>query len=171
MTLTKTQKEIINHLIAKNQGKVWRSKLTKYFKAFTGEFYTDMSFTFYFISETRPVMYVYDPLPVEKWSPRTEFNKECEQKKSKILEIAGFFEYLSSNNYLDMNYKGLQGRPQLPPGYDQTWRKYSDFYNDIMLGLSFICLTDFTPTEKLYDFWEEHIAYRPQNISSVLQTA
>jgi hypothetical protein len=157
MELNNTKKEIINHLIAAHDGRPWGSKLSKYFRAFTGAFSPDMPFTFYFLTETRPIMYVYDPLPGNLRSSRTVFHGECEQKKPKILEITSFFEYLVTNGYLNMEYKGLQRRPPLPDHYDRIWRKYSDFYNDIMLGLSYICLSDFTPTQHLYDFWETSI--------------
>jgi hypothetical protein len=49
-----------------------------------------------------------------------------------------------------MEYRGLRGRRQLPEHSDAVWQKYSDFYNDIMTGLSLVCLSDFTPKEKLY---------------------
>jgi hypothetical protein len=52
-----------------------------------------------------------------------------------------------------MEYRGIQGRPLRPVGYDGVWRKYGDFYNDIMTSLSFVCLSEFTPREKLYELW------------------
>jgi hypothetical protein len=82
------------------------------------------------------------------------FHGECNQKKSKILEITGFFEYLTEHNYIRRIYRGLRGRPELPEGYANVWRKYSDFYNDVMSGLSFVCLADFTPKLKLYKLWK-----------------
>ena len=151
MELNNTKKEIINHLIACHEGRTWGSKLSKYFRAFTGDFSPDMPFTFYFVSETRPVMYVYDPRPGDKRSSRAIFHAECYRKKPKILEIAGFFEYLVADEYLYTEYKGLHGRARLPDNHDTVWRKYSDFYNNIMNGLSYICLSDFIPTQKLYD--------------------
>ena len=151
MKFTNTQKEIINHLAALHDGSAYTSKLSPYFRAFGGEFSSDMPFTFYFTSETRPVMYVYDPLPGNLRSSRAIFHAQCDQKKAKILEIYSFVEYLVENKYLERQYKGLQGRAALPQDYDRVWRKYSDFYNDIMLALSYICLSDFIPTQKLYD--------------------
>ena len=162
MELNNTKKEIINHLIAARERRPWGSKLYKYFRAFTGTFSPDMPFTFYFVTETRPVIYVYDPRPADKRSSRAVFHAECDQKKPKLLEITAFFEYLVNNDYLYMEYKGLKGRPPLPDHYDQVWRKHSDFYNDIMLGLSYICLSDFNPTQKLYDIWETTI--RPDSV-------
>jgi hypothetical protein len=103
-------------------------------------------------------MYVYDPRTANKRSTRAVFHSECAQKKSKILEITDFFNYLVDNEYLTMEYKGLHGRAPLPTAYDKVWRKYSGFYNDVMLGLSFVCLADFTPTQKLYDFWKVNTA-------------
>jgi hypothetical protein len=157
MELNNTKKEIINHLIAAHEGRSWGSKLSKYFRAFTGSFSPDMPFTFYFLTKTRPIMYVYDPRPANLRSSRSAFHRECEQKKPKILEITSFFEYLVTHGYLNMEYKGLVGRPPLPENYNRVWRKYSDFYNDTMLGLSYVCLSDFTPTQRLYDCWETAI--------------
>jgi hypothetical protein len=151
LTLTNTQKEIINHLIAAHEKRPWGSKIAPYFRAFTGAFSPDMPFTFYFLSVNHPIMYVYDPRSSEQRSSRAVFREECEQKKPRILAITNFFEYLVDNEYVQMEYQGLQGRPQLPERYDAVWRKYSDFYHDIMNGLSFVCLSDFTPTEKLYE--------------------
>ena len=151
MNFTGTQKEIINHLTALHEGSAYTSKLSPYFRAFGGDFSSDMPFTFYFTSETRPVMYVYDPLPGNLRSTRAVFHAQCDQKKAGISEISSFVEYLVNNDYLEMEYKGLQGRAVLPQDYDRVWRKYSDFYNDIMLGLSYVCLSDFVPTQKLYD--------------------
>ena len=155
MDFTNTQKEIINHLVALHEGKIVESKLSKYFRAFTGEFSPDMPFTFYFVSETRPIMYVYEPLPGNKRSSRDVFHAECNSKKSKLLEISGFVEYLVNNDYFEMQYKGLQGRPPLPDNYDKEWRKYSDFYNDVMLGLSYICLSNFIHTQKLFNIHQD----------------
>jgi hypothetical protein len=154
MELNAAKKEIVNHLIAAHEGKPWGSGLSKYFRAFSGAFSPDMAFTFYFITETRPVMYVYDPRPADKRSSRPAFHEECARKKPKILEISGFFEELADNGYLHIEYKGLRGRPPLPDRYDRVWRKYGDFYNDLMLGLSYVCLSDFTPAQKLYDLWK-----------------
>ncbi|MDR2797202.1 MAG: hypothetical protein LBB80_02565, partial [Treponema sp.] len=157
ITVTSTQKEVIHHLIAAHEKRPWGSKIAKYFRAFTGAFSPDMPFTFYFLSANHPIMYVYDPRPAEQRSSREIFRGECERKKSKILAITRFFEYLAEYEYVSMEYRGIQGRPLRPLGYDGVWRKYSDFYNDIMTGLSFVCLSDFTPTEKLYALWKTRI--------------
>ncbi|MDR2392709.1 MAG: hypothetical protein LBD93_00895 [Treponema sp.] len=98
-------------------------------------------------------MYVYNPQPAETRSSRSVFREECERKKPKILEITRFFEYLAEHDYVQMEYRGIQDRPLRPVGYDTVWRKYSDFYNDIMTGLFFVCLAEFTPTERLYELW------------------
>ncbi|MDR1302097.1 MAG: hypothetical protein LBK43_06470, partial [Treponema sp.] len=82
------------------------------------------------------------------------FHRECHEKKQKILEITNFFEYLTEKDYVHRIYQGLAGRPVLPNQYDKTWRKYSDFYMDLMSGLSFVCLAVFTPKLKLYRLWE-----------------
>jgi hypothetical protein len=151
MELSPTHKEIINHLIAAHEKRLWGSTIAPYFQAFTGAFSPTMPFTFYFLSVTHPILYVYDPRPAEQRSSRKVFREECERKKPKILEITGFFEYLVEHAYIQMEYRGIQRRPPRPVGYDAVWRKYSDFYNDIMTGLSFVCLSDFKPNPKLYE--------------------
>jgi hypothetical protein len=157
MELANTQKEIINHLIALHESSAYTSKLSPYFRAFGGDFSPDMPFTFYFASETHPVMYIYDPLPGNLRSSRAVFQAECDQKKAKILEIGRFIANLVEDNYLDIKYKGLQGRAELPENYDRVWRKYGNFYNDVMLGLSYVCLSDFIPTQRLYHLQQELI--------------
>jgi hypothetical protein len=153
MELSPIKKEIINHLIAAHEKRPWGSKLAQYFQAFTGAFSSNMPFTFYFLSANHPIMYVYDPRPAEQRSSRKIFREACERKKPKLLEITDFFEYLVEHAYIQMEYRGIQGRPPRPVGYDAVWRKYGDFYNDIMTGLSFVCLSDFSPNEKLYELW------------------
>ncbi|MDR1986986.1 MAG: hypothetical protein LBP88_08465 [Treponema sp.] len=152
--LTRTQQEIITYIIAENEGVRPFGKITAYMQAFHGGFSPAMPFTFYFLSETRPIMYVYDPRSSEDRSTREAFHRECHQKKPKMLEITGFFEYLTGHNYIRRICRGLWGRPELPEGYAHVWRKYSDFYNDLMSGLSFVCLADFTPKLKLYKLWK-----------------
>lgn len=154
LDLTRTQQEIITAIIAENEGLRSFGNITAYLQAFHGDFSPALPFTFYFLSEIRPIMYVYDPRSSEDRSTREVFHRECRQKKSKILEITGFFEYLTEHNYIRRIYRGLRGRPELPEGYAQVWRKYSDFYNDVMSGLSFVCLADFTPKLNLYKRWK-----------------
>ncbi|MDR3115806.1 MAG: hypothetical protein LBU25_09840 [Treponema sp.] len=151
--LSRTQKEIINYLIAENEGTHSFGKAGIYMRAFRGIFRAEMPFTFYFLSETRPIMYVYDPRPADKRSSREVFHHECNHKKQKILEITGFFEDLTEAGYVRRIYRGLQGRMELPEHYDRVWRKYSDFYSNIMAGLAFVGLADFTPKLKLYKLW------------------
>jgi hypothetical protein len=152
--LNTIQKEVVNHLIAENEGRKWGSKIAKYIHAFKGRFSSEIPFTFYFLSETRAVMYVYDPSRAEHRSTRTEFNAKCAQKKQRILDITGFFEYLTEHGYIRRYYKGLQGREQLPEHYDRMWRKYADFKMDVMSGLLYVCTAEFTPKLKLYKLWE-----------------
>ncbi|MDR2633756.1 MAG: hypothetical protein LBC51_09085 [Treponema sp.] len=152
--LSRTQKEVINYLIAENEGTHSFGKVGIYMRAFSGTFCAEMPFTFYFLSETRPIMYVYDPMPSDKRSSREVFQHACNQKKRKILEITDFFEALSENGYVRRIYRGLRGRSELPEHYDRVWRKYSDFYSNIMAGLAFVCLADFTPKRKLYTLWK-----------------
>jgi hypothetical protein len=152
--LNRTHKEIINYLIAENEGTHSFGTVGTYLRAFSGQFQRNMPFTFYFLSENRPIMYVYDPHLPDKRTSRKVFHLECHQKKRKILEITDFFEYLTEQDYIHRIYQGLSGRPALPNQYDKIWRKYSDFYMDIMSGLSFVCLSVFTPKLKLYRLWE-----------------
>jgi hypothetical protein len=154
LPLTSTQKEIVHHLIAAHEQRPWGSKIAPYFRAFTGAFSPDMPFTFYFLSANHPIMYVYDPRPAEQRSSRAVFREGCERKKTKIVEITRFFEYLVEQEYVSMEYRGVQGRPLRPAGYDRVWRKYGDFYSDLMMCLSFVCLSDFSPTQKLYALWK-----------------
>jgi hypothetical protein len=158
LALNRTKKEIINYLIAENEGTHSFGRVTTYMRAFRGEFKPEMPFTFYFLSEMRPIMYVYDPLPSEKRSTREVFHGQCTLKKPKILEITGFFEYLTEHQYIRRIYRGLRGRPELPKDYVKIWRKYSDFYNDVMSGLSFVCLAEFTPKLKLYKYINKPVA-------------
>jgi hypothetical protein len=153
MELSSTHQEIINHLIAAHEKRPWGSNLAYYFQAFTGAFSPAMPFTFYFLSANHPILYVYDPRPAEQRSSRKVFREACERKKPTILEITGCFEYLVEHAYIQMEYLGIQGRPPRPVCNDAVWRKYSDFYNDIMTGLSFVCLSDFKPNPKLYELW------------------
>ncbi|MDR2393504.1 MAG: hypothetical protein LBD93_05050 [Treponema sp.] len=93
------------------------------------------------------------PLPSEKRSTRKMFHEQCRLKKPKILEITVFLSILRNIN-ISAIYRGLRGRLEMPEGYVKVWRKYSDFYNDLMSGLSLVCLAEFTPKLKLYKPWE-----------------
>ncbi|MHB9292867.1 hypothetical protein Holit_01978 [Hollandina sp. SP2] len=154
IALNRTKKEIIHYLIAENEGVHSFGRVTTYMRAFRGTFKPEMPFSFYFLSEMQPVMYVYDPRPSEKRSTREAFHQQCTIKKPKIMEITSFFEYLTEHQYIRRIYRGLRGRPELPEDYVKVWRRYSDFYNDVMSGLSFVCLAEFTPKLKLYKIWE-----------------
>jgi hypothetical protein len=155
MELNSTKKDIINHLIAEAQGRHWGSKTSKYLRAFSGKFLSDMAFTIYFLSERHPIMYVYDAMPGDKRSRREVFQGECEQKKRKLREICNFYEDLVKEGYLEMEYIGESGRPELPEGYEKKWRKYSGFYSEEMEGLRYVCLSRFEPTKKLYELWDQ----------------
>jgi hypothetical protein len=54
MELNAAKKEIVNRLIAAQEGRPWGSGLSKYFRAFSGAFSPDMYLTFYFVTGTRP---------------------------------------------------------------------------------------------------------------------
>jgi hypothetical protein len=157
LDLTRTQREVINHIVAENEGRPWGSRIAKYIHAFSGRFLPDMAFTFYFMSAARPIMYVYDPQNRENRSSRKVFQEECDKKKAKLLEITGFFKELTEKGYVRRYYRGLQARQPLPEGYDTVWRKYSDFYSNVTADLAFVCLADFTPKLKLYKLWKNMI--------------
>jgi hypothetical protein len=152
--LTKTEKEVVNYLIAKNEGiQPPLLRIYKYLQAFTGSFSPDMPFTFYFFDERKPIMYVRDMTKPHERSSHTAFFNECAKRKPKIEEITGFYEYLVDNGYVKRFYKGLAGRPELPKQYHLMWRRYNDFYSGIMIGLTSVCLSEFVPKLKLYELW------------------
>jgi hypothetical protein len=39
--------------------------------------------------------------------------------------------------------------------YTNHWRKYKQFYNDVMTGLSFVCCSRLEPTPKLHSLWKK----------------
>jgi hypothetical protein len=154
MELTSMKKDIINHIIAEHEGRRWGSKTAKYLRALSGEFSQDMSFTIYFVNEVRPIMYVNDARGGKDRSSREVFQRECEVRKEKLRRIIACYEELERGGYVEMEYRGLVGRPRLPEQYYEGWRKYSNFYQDMMEGLRYVCLSKFEPSNKLYEVWE-----------------
>jgi hypothetical protein len=162
--MTPTAWEVINYLIAHHEGKKTPSlRIYDYIRAFSGEFDLSMPFTFYFMDENRPVLFVRDLNKPHERSGKEIFMAQCARMKSRILEITGIYEELSADGSVRRVHRGLGGRPELPEGYERSWRRYGDFYQDIMTGLGFVCLGDFVPQVKLYSLWNN----RQKEIQSV----
>jgi hypothetical protein len=147
------QKQVINQLAARDGISVGRNPVAPYFRAFSGAFLADMPFTFYFEAVHKPVMFVYDPTPVAARSSHYLFMEHSEQIKANILPITSFVQELADTGYVTVRPLGIKDRPPLPPDYANYWRKYKHFYSDIIEGLSFVCLAQLKPTQKLYDEW------------------
>jgi hypothetical protein len=153
MVLDSFKRNIINQLVAADDGRVLHSPMEPYFRAFTGAFSADIPFTFYFEAKNRPVMFVYDPTPIAARSSHALFTGRCERIKANILPITGFIEELADDGYVTVRSLDFKDRPSLPPDYANHWRKYKHFYTDVMDGLAFVCFSEFVPTQKLYDVW------------------
>jgi hypothetical protein len=153
MLLTSLKKNIINQLVAAEEGRVVHNAVEPYFRAFTGEFSADMPFTFYFEAANRPVMFVYDATPIAARSSHYLFMERCEQIKAHILPVTGFMQELADTGYVTVRPLGIRDRPALPPDYANYWRKYKHFYTDVIEGLSFVCFSQLKPAQKLYDVW------------------
>jgi hypothetical protein len=142
---------IINQLIAAEEGRAAHNPLESYFCAFTGAFSADMPFTFYFETINRPVMFVYEPTTIGARSSRYLFMERCEQIKAKILSISGIIEELIDEGYITVEPLNYEDRPALPADYIKCWRKYQHFYKSEAESLSFVCLSRFVPEQKLYE--------------------
>jgi hypothetical protein len=153
MLLNGFKKNVINQLVAIEEGRALHNAVEPYFRAFTGDFSPNMPFTFYFEATGRPVMFVYDATPVAARSSHYLFMERCEQIKSLILPITTFIQELADTGYVTVQPSGIRDRPPLPPDYANQWRKYKHFYTDVMSGLSFVCCSHLEPTQKLYDLW------------------
>jgi hypothetical protein len=151
MFLDTFKKNLINHLIAAGEGRALAGPLGDYFRAFTGAFEPGMPFTFYFEARDKPIMFVYDATPIDRRSSRAEFIARCDAIKSRILPIARYIRELADTGYLNAGYLDYRDRPALPADYANHWRKYKQFYNDAMTGLSFVCCSRLEPARKLYD--------------------
>ena len=153
MLLDPFKKNIINHLIAAGEGRTLEGPLDAYFRAFTGAFEPDMPFTFYFEAKDKPVLFVYDATPIDRRSSHAAFIARCDAVKFRILPIARCVQELAGAAYLNAVPTDYRDRPALPDDYANHWRKYKQFYNDVMTGLSFLCCSRLEPTRKLYDLW------------------
>lgn len=153
MFLDSFKKNIISQLVAADDGRILQDPLEPYFRAFTGAFDSDMPFTFHFEARDKPLLLVYDAVPIAARSSHALFVARCERIKAKILPIADFVRELAGAGCLKETPADFKDRPALPPGYENYWRKYRHFYMDVINGLSYVCLAKFTPTQKLYDMW------------------
>jgi hypothetical protein len=153
MFLDLFKRSVINHLVAADDHRQLQDNLEPYFRAFTGAFDPDMPFTFYFEAKNKPLMLVYDATPIPVRSSHAAFIERCDRIKAKILPITDFVQELANTGYVKEIPLDFKDRPPLPPGYENYWRKYRQFYSDVMNGLSFVCFTKLVPTQKLYDLW------------------
>ncbi|GHU72153.1 hypothetical protein FACS189450_09430 [Spirochaetia bacterium] len=143
--------DIINQLMAMEEGGAVHNPLEPYFCAFTGAFRSDMPFTFYFEAINRPVMFVYEPASIAARSSRYLFMERCEQIKAKVLSISGVIRELADEGYISVQPLKYEARPALPGDYIRYWRKYQHFYQSEAEGLSFVCLSRFGAEQKLYN--------------------
>ncbi|GHT95467.1 hypothetical protein FACS1894141_4120 [Spirochaetia bacterium] len=153
MPMDSLQKQVIDQLVAAEEGRALHNAVEPYFRAFTGAFSADMPFTVYFEAANRPVMFVYDPTPVAARSSHYLFMERCEQIKAHILPITAFVQELADTGYVTVRPLGIRDRPPLPPDCVNYWRKYKHFYTDVIEGLSFMCCSQLRPAQKLYDEW------------------
>jgi hypothetical protein len=153
MLLDPFKKNIINHLIAVGEGRTLGGPLEDYFRAFTGAFEPDMPFTFYFEARDKPILFVYDATPIDRRSSHAAFISRCDAIKFRILPIVQCVRELAKAGCLNAVPTDYRDRPALPPDYANYWRKYKQFYNDVMTGLSFLCCSRLEPARKLYDLW------------------
>jgi hypothetical protein len=153
MLLDIFKRTVISHLVAADDGRELHDPMEPYFRAFTGAFDPDMPFTFYFEFKNKPIMLVYDATPIDRRSSHAAFIAQCDSIKSRILPITDYIQELANTGCLRAIPLDFQDRPPLPPDYANHWRKYKQFYNDVMTGLSFVCCSRLSPTQKLYDVW------------------
>jgi hypothetical protein len=153
MFLDSFKRNIINQIVAADDGRELHDPLEPYFRAFTGAFSPDMPFTFYFETRNRPVMFVYDPTPNPARSSHAAFVECCERIKANILPITNFAQELADRKYLAVTPLDASTRPPLPQNYENCWRKYRHFYTGVAEGLEFVCFFRLKPTQKLYDIW------------------
>jgi hypothetical protein len=153
MFLNPFKKNVINHLAAAGAGRTFMDPMGAYFRAFTGAFEPGMPFTFYFEERDKPILFVYDATPIDRRSSHAAFIARCDDIKSRILPIVRSVQELADVGCLETSPLDYRDRPALPADYASHWRKYKQFYNDVMTGLSFVCCSRLTPTRKLYDLW------------------
>jgi hypothetical protein len=153
MLLDAFKRNIINQIVAADDGRELHDPVEPYFRAFTGAFSPDMPFTFYFEAKNRPLMFVYDATPIAARSSHALFIERCERIKANILPITTFIQELTDDGYIRARPLEFKDRPALPPDYANQWRTYRHFYTDVMDGLSFVCFSQLVPVQKLYDVW------------------
>ncbi|GHV90763.1 hypothetical protein AGMMS50268_12660 [Spirochaetia bacterium] len=153
MFLDSFKKDVVNQIIATEDGREVYDAAEPYFRAFTGAFTPGMPFTFYFEARDKPIMFVYDSTPIDRRSGHALFIAHCDRIKANILPITNFIRELADTGYIKVSPADYRDRPALPPDYANLWRKYKQFYNDVMTGLSFVCCARIEPTQKLYDVW------------------
>jgi hypothetical protein len=153
------ERNVINQIVAAEDGKPVNDPVQPYFRAFTGAFSADMPFTFYFENIRKPVMLVYDPTPISARSSHYLFMERCEQIQARIPAIAGFVQELADTGYVRTQPANLEDRPALPPDYVNYWRSYKHFYSGEIDSLFLVCLYELKPTQKLYDVW---VKFNPQ---------
>jgi hypothetical protein len=153
MFLDPFKKNVINHLAAAGEGRTFAGPMGAYFRAFTGAFEPDMPFTFYFEERDKPILFVYDATSIDRRSSHAAFIARCDDIKSRILPIVRCVQELAGSGCLETSPLDYRDRPALPADYANHWRKYKQFYNDVMTGLSFVCCSRLEPTRKLYELW------------------
>ncbi|GHT95944.1 hypothetical protein FACS1894141_5440 [Spirochaetia bacterium] len=153
MLLNPLKKNVINQLVAAEEGRELHDAVEPYFRAFTGEFSADMPFTFYFEAVNRPVLFVHDATPIDRRSSHASFIAQCDRIRANILPITTLIQELADTGYLRVRPLEFRDRPTLPPDYANQWRKYKQFYSDVMDALSFVCFSELRPAQKLYDVW------------------
>jgi hypothetical protein len=147
------EKNVINQIVAAEDGRPVHDPIQPYFRAFTGAFSADMPFTFYFENVRKPAMLVYDPTPISARSSHYLFMERCEQIKARIPAIADFVQELADTGHIRAEPANIEERPALPENYENCWRSYKHFYTDVTDGLFLVCLHRLIPTRKLYDLW------------------
>jgi hypothetical protein len=153
MFLDPFKKNVINHLIAAEEGRPLAGPMGAYFRAFTGAFEPEMPFTFYFEERDKPTLFVYDATPIDRRSSHAAFIARCDDIKSRILPMVRCLQELAAAGFLETSPLDYRDRPALPADYANHWRKYKQFYNDVMTGLSFVCCSRLEPTRKLHELW------------------
>jgi hypothetical protein len=151
--LNSFKKDIINQLVAVDEGRVLNNPLGPYFRAFSGAFDPGMPFTVYFEVKNKPVLFVFDAKPNENRSSRALFVEQCERIKANILSITNVIQELTDSAYLSVDPPDSNNRPPLPLNWDTYWRKYTHFSPILIDGLAFVCFSRLTPQQKLYDIW------------------
>jgi hypothetical protein len=153
MLLNSFKKDIINQLVAADEGRILNNPLESYFRAFTGAFDPRMPFTFYFEVKNKPALFVFDAKPNEDRSSRALFVEYCERISENTLRITNAIQELTDGGYLTVNPPDSKNRSPLPLNWDSCWRRFAHFTPCLIDGLSLVCFSRLTPQQKLYDVW------------------